>query len=133
MLENLSRAFSSLLFGAWGRCLRGLWEGEEDGIGICGDDLEILGDERDDVLNFTGEDVEGFDKLEEDDWNLLLGPLNEPACLPGEIFLPGEPALPLFVVDDLFLSMEWVITPDPLPVYNLSPMDMVSTIKTITH
>ena len=77
--------------------------------------------------------MEGFDKLEEDDWNLLLGPLNEPACLPGERFLPGEAALPLVFVDDLFLSMEWVITPDPLPVYNLSPMDMVSTIKTITH
>ena len=65
MLENLSRASSNLLFGALGRCLRGLREGEEDGR--CGDDLEITADEHEVDLSLTGEYVGEFDRLEEDD------------------------------------------------------------------
>ena len=125
MLENLSRARSSLLFGVWGECLLGLCEGEEDGR--CGDDLEIVADENEVDLSLTGKYVDEFDKFDVFDWNFFFGPIKEPACLLGEICLPGDPVLPL-VEDDLFLSIECATTPDPLPVYNLSPMDMIITI-----
>ena len=76
-----------------------------------------MGEENEDV----------FDKLAEDELVLLLGTLKEPACLPGETFLPGDLAFPFKDVV-LFLWMEWAMTPDPLPVYSLSPIDMVITI-----
>ena len=125
MLENLSRASSSLLLGVGGRCLVGSCEEEEDGI--CGEDFEIP-DENEVDLNSSGVYEEELDKLEGDDWSLLLEALNDPACLTGEIFLEGDSSLPVVLVVDLFLSMEWVITRDPFPVYNLSPMDMMVTI-----
>ena len=122
MLENLSRTTSSLFF--CGRCLLGLCEGKEDGR--CGDDLEIEAEENEVDFSLTEEFVDMFDKLDSGDWNLFCGPLKEPACLLGEICLPGEAAL--LIYEDLFLVMEWATTPDPLPVYNLSPMDMIITI-----
>ena len=73
------------------------------------------------------ESLDVLDKLAEDELILLLGTLKEPACLPGETFLPGDLAFP-FKDTVLFLWMEWAMTPDPLPVYSLSPIDMVITI-----
>ena len=61
MLANLSRARSSLLFGAGRGCFRGLFENEVDGR--CGEDLEILGDDNKAVFVLT----EGDDKFEEHD------------------------------------------------------------------
>ena len=100
MLENLSRASFNLLFGLFGRFLD------------IGDDENCV------------EYMEELDKVEEEDWSRLLGIFNEAACLPEDIFLPGDP---LSLDEDLFLRMEWAMIPDPFPVYNLSPMDMVTT------
>ena len=85
-------------------------------------------DENEVDPNSLGVHEEELDKLEGEDCSLLLEPLNDPACLTGDIFLDGDPSPPLCLDVDLFLSMEWVITLDPFPVYNLSPMDMVITI-----
>ena len=119
MLENLSRASSSLLLGACGRCLFGRLEGEEDGR--CGEDLDIVEDENDVDLTLTEECWEKPEKFEEG-WNLLDDPFNIPACLLGDILLSDDPSLPLFLDVDLFLRIEWATTPDPFPVYSLSPM-----------
>ena len=40
-----------------------------------------------------GEYVDVLDKLDEDELILLLGTLKEPACLPGELLLLGDPVL----------------------------------------
>ena len=121
MLENLSRASSSLLLGACGRCLFGRLEGEEDGR--CGEDLDIVDDENDVDLTLTEEFWEQLETFEED-WNLLPDPFR--ASLLGDILLSGDPSLPLFLDVDLFLRIEWATTPDPFPVYSLSPMIITS-------
>ena len=68
MLENLSRASSSLLLGACGRCLFGRLEGEEDGR--CGEDLDIVDDEN--YVDLTS--IEEYWEKPDDDWNLLPDP-----------------------------------------------------------
>ena len=118
MLENLSRASSSLLLGACGRCLCGRHDGEEDGR--CGEDNDIVDEENEVDLTLTEEYSEKPEKFDED-WNLLPDPFI-PACLLGDILLSGGPSLPLFLDVDLFLRIEWATTPDPFPVYSISPM-----------
>ena len=118
MLENLSRASSSLLLGACGRCLFGRLDGEEDGR--CGEDLDIVDDENEVDLTLTEEYWEQLETFEED-WILLPDPCI-PASLLGDILLSGDPSLPVFFDVDLFLRIEWATTPDPFPVYSLSPM-----------